>query len=185
MYGPLSESHVQDHHQAETDSEEHGRPVGVLALGHAGDEVLDDDVDHGAGGEAQEVRQDGRGLGREEDGQDAGEGLDRAGQRAVEERLGFGTAGRAKGHRDDGAFGEVLDGDTDGQCQSCTQGDAHVAAGPAGEDDTDGHTFGEVMERDGEDQHDGLREAAPFDAVLHVLWVREVRVQVRDDFIEQ
>ncbi len=41
------------------------------------------------------------------------------------------------------------------------------------------------MERDGEDQHDGLREAAPFDAVLHVLWVREVRVQVRDDFIEQ
>ena len=148
-------------------------------------EVLDDDVDHGAGGEAQEVRQDGRGLGREEDGQDAGEGLDRAGQRAVEEGLALGTAGRAKGHRDDGTFGEVLDGDTDGQCQSCTQGDAHVAAGPAGEDDTDGHTFGEVMERDGEDQHDGLREAAPFDAVLHVLWVREVRVQVRDDFIEQ
>lgn len=52
MCGRSTERDVQDHHEAEADGEEDGRPVGVLALGHAGDEVFDDDVDHGAGGEA-------------------------------------------------------------------------------------------------------------------------------------
>ena len=185
IHGPLSERDVQDHHQAEAYGEEDGRPVGVLAFCHAGDEVFDDDVDHGAGGETQEVRQDGGGLCREKDGQNAGERLNGAGERAVEERLAFGTAGRAKGHRDDGAFREVLDGDTDRQRECRGERDAHVAAGPAGQDDTDGHAFGEVVERDGEDQHDGLREAAFFDAVPHVLGVREVRVQVGDDLVEE
>ena len=52
MCGRSTERDIQDHHQAEADGEEDGRPVGVLALGHAGDEVFDDDVDHGTGGEA-------------------------------------------------------------------------------------------------------------------------------------
>lgn len=116
----LPQGHVQDHHEAEADREQHGGPVGVLALSHAGNEVFDDHVDHGAGGEAQHEGEDLRGKGREEDGEDAGNGFHGAGEGAVEEGLAFGAACRAQRHGDDGTFREVLDGNTNGQCEGGT-----------------------------------------------------------------
>ena len=55
----LSQRHVQGHHDNEPDD---GSPGGELAvpLGLTlGDDIVHDDVDHGAGGECEGVRQDG------------------------------------------------------------------------------------------------------------------------------
>ena len=52
-----AEGGVEAHHDDEPGGEGDCADVGVRLAGHFGDKLLNDDVDHGAGGEAQKVRQ--------------------------------------------------------------------------------------------------------------------------------
>ena len=45
----LSQRHIQRHHHAETDSKENCSEVGVLSLGHFGDQLLHHNIEHGTG----------------------------------------------------------------------------------------------------------------------------------------
>ena len=45
----LSQRHIQRHHHAETDSKENCSEVGVLSLGHFGDQLLYHNIEHGTG----------------------------------------------------------------------------------------------------------------------------------------
>ena len=45
----LSQRYIQRHHHAETDSKENCSEVGVLSLGHFGDQLLYHNIEHGTG----------------------------------------------------------------------------------------------------------------------------------------
>ena len=132
----------------------------MLAFGHFGDQFFHDDVHHGAGGEGEKVGHHGYDGFGGEDREEGRDGFDDAGDHAEEKRLPFLHAFRAEGHGDDGAFGEVLDGDADGQGERAGSADAGVACEEAGVNDADGHAFGDVVERDREYQFCGAFQSA-------------------------
>ena len=109
----LSENRVECHHQGEAYGEGEYANVGVAAGAHFGDEFFDDDVEHGTGGEGEEIGEHGHDEARGDDGQSAANRLDDARERAEDEGFMASFAARGKRQRDDGAFGEILDGDAE------------------------------------------------------------------------
>lgn len=86
------------------------------------------------------------------DGQQRAERLHDAGKRPVEKRTALGETVRNQRCGDHRAFGEVLNRDADGQRQRAGSGDDSAALQHPGENDADRHSFGDVVQRDGEDE---------------------------------
>ena len=156
----LPQRYVQRHHQAEACGEEDRAQVGVGALGHFRDQLFHHNVEHGSCGEAQKAGEGGDDEPGRKNGQDGADRLHDAGEDAVPERLSLTYTFRAQGHGDDGAFGEVLDGDAKGKRQRPGSGDLGAAGEKAGVYDAHGHAFGDVMKGHRQHHHGGVLELA-------------------------
>ena len=155
----------------------------MFSCAHLWDELFDDDVEHRAGGEGEEIREHGYDEARREDREEAADGFDEAGEHADAERFRARLARRAKRHRDDRALWEILDGDADGERERRAGRDVAAARHPTREHDADSHALGDVVERDGKRHHDGLREMAR--GALGLVAAIRLVMEMRDDVVEE
>ena len=65
----LSKRHVQDHHEGKTRGEKNGAQIGMAALGGFRDQLFYHDIDHGPGGQTQQVGQNRDDPGRSQYGE--------------------------------------------------------------------------------------------------------------------
>ena len=65
----------------------------------------------------------------------------------------FADTSRLERHGDDGPFRQVLQGDAQGQGKGPGRTDSRLTSQESGIDYTDGHAFGDVMKRHGQDEH--------------------------------
>ena len=137
--------------------------MGCATLRHFRDELFDDDVEHGAGGEAQQIRKSRNGddvLGRQ-DGQEGADGLDDTGEdvppRKARRLCSCPRPAEAWDRMaPSGKFWMAM------PRESASAPAAVVWAGAgqvAGVDDADGHAFRDVVECDGQEQHGGALQA--------------------------
>ncbi len=96
--------HVQHHHHAESQRKADSADVGVLALGHFGNQLLDHDVDHGPGGKAEQVGQGRHHQPGGPDGKQCAHRLHGTGQRTRPERPAAAHARGFQRHRNDSAL---------------------------------------------------------------------------------
>ena len=66
IYNALSHDYIEYHHQDEADGKADGAEIGVLTTGGFGNQFLDHDVEHGACGKGQHIREDGHEYGGEQ-----------------------------------------------------------------------------------------------------------------------
>jgi hypothetical protein len=85
---------------------------------------------------------------------------------------------RPEWHRNDGSLRKVLNGDAEGkrQCAHCRN--PHIPGKTAGIDHADGHSFGNIVQRDSQHQHRCL-----FETAFWALRVLTVSVQMRNNMV--
>ena len=123
------------------------------ALRHFGDQLLHDHIEHCACGKAQQIRQRRDHQLCSQNGKHGADGLHNAGENAAPEGLLLFHSFCPQWHGNDGTFGEVLNGDAQGQRQRTGGGDLGAAGEVSGIHHTHGHALRNVVERDGEYHH--------------------------------
>ena len=149
-------------------------------MGHIRDQLLHHDVEHGSGGEAQQIRHGRDDQPRRQHGYKAEDRLHRAGEDAVQKGFPLACAFRVQRHGNDSAFREVLDRDTQGQGQRAPRRDLRGAGTQAGIDDAHRHALGNVVERHRQHHHGG-----PGQPAFRSLGLAGVPVQMRDHMVQQ
>ena len=94
----LAEEDVEDHHEKEAEGETYGACVGVFTLLGFGDEFLNHDIEHGAGGESEKIGENRHYDRGENNRQDGCQRFNDTGKRTHEERLATGVPRAVKGH---------------------------------------------------------------------------------------
>ena len=125
----LSQSHIQGHHNHETDDGSHGGQIDVFVFMGLGDELFDNDINHRAGGEGQGVGKDGAHEHHEQGAQHTENRFHHTGELTVHEAFPTGEPFPSQGNGNRHAFREVLNTDTDGQGYGCSQGGAWISDG--------------------------------------------------------
>ncbi len=180
-YANLPQRHVEHHHKHEAECHAYGAYVGVSPTLRLGNKLFDHDINHCSRGESEQIGQHGQHDMRKQDGNDASYRLDDAGEGAVRKGFHPRAPGAFKGHGNDGAFGEVLYGDTDRERHGAGQRDVHRALYQTGQHDAHGHPLGDVMQRDGEDEHcHAFQSGRP-----NSFGLIGMEMEVRDNTVEQ
>ena len=130
-------------------------------LGHFRDQLLHDDIHHGAGGEAQQIGEHAGDQGGGGDGQKGGCRLHDAGEHSAQKGAGLAHAFRPQGHGDNGPLREVLNRDAEGEGECAGGCETAVAAQPSRVDDADRHPLGDVVKRHGQDELGRPADAGP------------------------
>ena len=139
--------------------------------------LLNDHINHGAGGKGQGVGQ--YGLKHQNSGgsNDPSNGLHYGTQLAIEERFSAGYARPTKGHAHGNAFGEVLQADANGQGHGATEFSTVESGGCGAEGDADCQSFGDVVQGNGQYEECG---AFPLRFYAFALVLPKIQVQVGD-----
>src|SRR5690606_27869283 len=149
---PLLERRAEQHHHYDAAEQREGREILMRPAVRLGDDLVADDEQHRAGGDAEDRRQ--RGLGdHDRRGADhAAEGLDETGEARDREPDAPRIADREQRYGDGQALRNVLQPDAEPERRA-------VRDIAAGETDADGHAFGKVVQRDRD--HEQPKAAEP------------------------
>ena len=171
---------IQHHHHTESNRKKDCADIRVVSLGHFGDQFLDDDIEHGTGGEAEQIGEDGDEVACGENGEHGADRFDDAGEDTAGKSPAFFHALCAQGHRDDCAFREVLNGNAKRERKCAGRSDLRAPGEKSGVDDTDRHAFRNVVQRYGKHHHRSALQLA-----FRSLGGITAEMKVRDDVIEQ
>ena len=125
----------------------------MFSLRHLRDQLLHHHIEHGAGGEAQQIRQGRDHQASGQNGQRGAQRLHRAGEHAACKGAGLAHPLHPQGHGDDGPLGEVLDRDAQRQGQRPHHGDLAVSGQKTRVYHPDRHPLRDIVQGDRQHQH--------------------------------
>ena len=179
--GELPKRHVQESHDGKTQHGSDSSDIGAFIALAFGDELLHHHVDHGTGGEAERVRQDGAHGNHSQRAQHRGKWLHQPGSLSEHESAAAREAFTPQGQRHRHALGEVLQPDAQGQRNGGGEAGGRNGGRHSAETHANRQTLRDVVQGDGQHQQDGALPVGldPFGLVRG-----QTGVQVGQDLID-